>query len=94
MRLALGLLAILALGSCFSKPTARCAFLCGTGSVCPEGYECGGDGRCHLVLDSGDLAQCDDELDQPDARPVDASIDVISPTADAMPDADESQDAL
>jgi hypothetical protein len=90
MRRVLLLFAALALGSCFSKPSNRCAFLCGTGNACPEDYECGSDDRCHLVLDNGDLAECEEELDQ-----ADASIDVISPTPDAgTPDAGAELDAI
>jgi len=76
-------LAATVLASCFSRPSSRCAFLCGTGGTCPEDYRCGSDDRCHLVQDNGDLAQCDDELFEPDAHPADASIDVISPAIDA-----------
>jgi hypothetical protein len=85
---ALALLGSLALGSCFSRPSTKCSFLCGDGTVCPEDYECGTDDRCHLVLDIGELAVCDPDDIVPDAgggggldsgSPVDAGATLDAP---------------
>lgn len=103
--LALSLLAV----GCYETPKPNCAFLCGQSSPmgpadqCPEDYACGDDGRCHLVLDNGQLAMCETPLpfdaprpDAPldggiDAPPgtIDASgmIDAATPAPDASPDA-------
>jgi hypothetical protein len=65
---------------CYDTPRPNCAFLCGSGGACPDGYQCGSDDRCHLVLENNQLAMCEDTL--PTA---DASND--APVADAGPDA-------
>ena len=65
-----------AFSSCFSMPTTPCAFVCGSGGVCPEDYQCGGDNRCHLVLDDGELAVCTDSIGTPDGMTgLDAGMD-------------------
>lgn len=78
-----------ALASCYDRPKPNCAFLCGNGAACPEGYACGEDGRCHLVIQNGQLAACEDTLpvdgavaDAPGDAANDAAID--GPAADAF----------
>src|SRR5713101_3037762 len=70
--------------ACFEKPKPNCAFLCGAQGACPTDYRCGGDSRCHLLV-NGSPQACDDTL------PLDASlVDAAQPDApqpDAMVDA-------
>jgi len=41
------LLSLLALVGCFDAPSPDCAFLCGPGETCPDGYFCSsGDNWC------------------------------------------------
>lgn len=70
----LGLTAVLT--GCYDTPQPECAFLCGAGDSCPEGYACAGDGWCKRPDIAQDF-QCAPPV--PDAA-VDASI------ADAGPD--------
>lgn len=85
------------LGGCFDPPRPKCAFLCSVDNpVCPEGYTCGGDGRCHLI-ENGVPAQCEDSLPA-DAGAADAPLDApmapdaeavdAAPMTDAPPDAE------
>jgi hypothetical protein len=64
---------------CYSTPQPDCAFLCGAGASCPDGYFCAGDGVCKLdgVADSFDCGF---------VAPPDAGPPVDAP-ADAPPDA-------
>jgi hypothetical protein len=63
------LIALALLAGCFNAPKPNCAFLCGEGNACPDEYQCStADNRCHLLLDNGDLAVCEDPL------PVDGSV--------------------
>lgn len=62
---------VLAAG-CFSKPQPECAFLCGDGDACPDGYSCRADGWCKLAsvadgFDCGDLPA--DASPPPDEAP-------------------------
>lgn len=93
MRKLLGLLAVVA--GCYQTPSPPCAFLCGTGGACPDGYSCStDDNRCHLVESGGGLAACTDQLPA-DASHIDAMIDatpidampIDAMTIDAAPDA-------
>lgn len=44
--------------ACYNTPKPNCAFLCGAGGACPDGYTCGDDNVCHLPLSGGGLAAC------------------------------------
>ncbi len=70
-------LSLALVAGCFDAPQPNCVFLCGASQDCPEDYQCGPDNRCHRVLANGQLAQCQDEIQLPDApEPIaDASID-------------------
>jgi hypothetical protein len=61
--------------SCYQTPRPACAFLCGEDGACPDGYECGGDNRCHRVESDGSLAECPDPLPIDASEPVDAAFD-------------------
>jgi len=88
----LSLLAAVAVAGCYDTPKPACIFLCGEGGACPEDYACSADdGRCHLQLSGGELAECPDTVPgHPDAAPAapDAMIDAtlcaapLSPTTD------------
>jgi hypothetical protein len=81
------LLAALQTGACYETPKPNCAFLCGEGGACPEGYQCSAeDDRCHLVLPGGGLAVCEMPL-PPDAARADAPVDgaIDAPGLDAGP---------
>lgn len=63
---------------CFSKPQPDCAFLCGAGDACPDGYFCAGDGVCKRdglaeTFDCGFVAPID--AGPPPDAPPDASAD-------------------
>jgi hypothetical protein len=45
--LALVLVALAGLASCFSPQRPGCAFSCAADGLCPSGYSCGSDGVCH-----------------------------------------------
>ena len=85
---AIALAATVALGSCFSRPTTKCSFVCANDGACPEEYQCGTDDRCHLVLDDGTLAMCDPDDIVPDASGSGSGIDAGTPL-----DAGDSLDA-
>jgi hypothetical protein len=83
----LGLLlaAGLALPACYETPAPACAFLCGQGGACPDGYTCRADSWCRRQ-DVPDDAVCSPALSDaatpaPDAPPADAAFDAS--TADA-----------
>jgi hypothetical protein len=97
------LLSLLAAGltGCFERPKPECAFLCGEGDSCPNGYACATDGWCKWVgVDPtfdctggpvADAATTDapvvdaSTIDAPPAP--DAAVDASAPdaTVDAMP---------
>ena len=85
-----GIAIALLLAGCYETPKPACAFLCGTGGACPDGYACStDDNRCHLMESGGALARCPDKLIDA-ARAVDsaAAADANGPDAtplDAMP---------
>ena len=75
----LGLLfgAGLALPACYETPTPACAFLCGQGSACPDGYTCRADSWCRRQ-DVPDDTVClpplsDAATPEADATPADAA---------------------
>ena len=99
-----GAVVALVLTGCYETPKPNCAFLCGPGDSCPQGYLCGDDRVCHKVLPGNHLAECDETfrldaaVDAPaDAPAVDAAIDSPLPVdapidareIDAPPDAHE-----
>jgi hypothetical protein len=60
------------LAACYDVPRPDCGFVCGPGGVCPEGYSCASDNRCHR-----DGAPADLTCATPDAAlPIDAAVDV------------------
>lgn len=85
------LIAAAALGAslltgCFSKPTPDCAFLCGAGQSCPDGYFCASDGACKKDgladgFDCGFVAPADA------SPPSDAGADAPNTPKDAAADA-------
>src|SRR5687768_5997412 len=67
------------LGGCYETPHSDCPFLCAQ-QLCPAGYGCGDDDRCHRLLPGGELAECRESLpDDPSvvdgAVPQDAVVD-------------------
>lgn len=91
MKIGAVVLAALLAAGCYETPKPKCAFLCSASTACPPGYACGGDGRCHLLVD-GVPAVCEDALPN-DAGTFDAPVDapVEEPDAEvadaALPDA-------
>jgi hypothetical protein len=67
-------LLLLLFAGCYQTPKPACAFLCGAGGECPDGYECDTDNRCHRVESNGSLAEC------PDPLPIDANAPIDSST--------------
>jgi hypothetical protein len=65
-------------GGCFDRPLPECAFFCGPGGECPDGYGCAADGWCKRQ-------DVDPAFECPNA-PVDAAV-ADAPSADA-PEAD------
>ena len=40
------------LAGCYETPKPACAFLCGSGGECPDGYQCStDDNRCHRLAE-------------------------------------------
>jgi hypothetical protein len=75
--LTVGLVALA--GGCFEAPQPPCAFLCGEGNVCPDGYACAPDGWCKRD-DVAPNFSCG-------AAPSDAAvIDAVSIDATPLPD--------
>ena len=73
------------LAGCYETPKPACAFLCGAGSACPDGYACStADNRCHLMESGGTLASCPDQLIDA-ARTIDSAVAVDAAHPDAMP---------
>lgn len=75
---------------CFDVDRPTCSFVCGTGSLCPEEYECRKDGYCHL---QGSTEACSfsdasvvADLSVPDLTIVDLSPNTDANPADASPD--------
>jgi hypothetical protein len=69
------------LASCYDTPRPECAFLCGEGSACPDGYECASDGWCKRSdVDPSFVCEVDDGDD--DAAVNDAATG-DGPTGDA-----------
>lgn len=79
----LGLLFALALAlpACYETPAPACAFLCGQGGACPDGYTCRADAWCRRQ-DVSDQTVC--ALPLSDAAPPDASLPDAAPI-DAAP---------
>ena len=65
--------------SCFETPKPDCAFACGAGQNCPEGYHCSGDGWCKRDGVADDLS-CSSVPLLDAARP-DAAVDAMTPDA-------------
>ena len=72
MRLVLAALVAFGAAGCFDTPTPECAFACGPGGDCPDGYRCAPDNLCKRD-------DVDDEFDCPGIdAPVDAGVDASS----------------
>jgi hypothetical protein len=91
--LALLLCMVFAAG-CFETPQPVCAFLCGNGGDCPDGYDCAPDGFCKRADVNPNMA-CPGISIEIDASDVDAPlVDAEVPDADpTAPDADTTPDA-
>lgn len=61
-------------GGCFDRPQPECAFFCGPGGECPDGYGCAADGWCKRQ-------DVDPAFECPNA-PIDAAVPDVS-TLDA-----------
>lgn len=75
--------------ACFSKPKARCGFLCGPGGECPTDYSCvTADNRCHLVENGAPVDSCNEQvIDAPIAdapEVIDAPVVIDAPIS--LPD--------
>ena len=46
---------LLALSGCYHPTISNGDFVCGSGKLCPEGFQCGGDNRCYHAEDVGSL---------------------------------------
>lgn len=94
--LGLLLLAGLALPACYDTPTPACAFLCGQGGACPDGYTCRADSWCRRE-DVPDDTVCAPPSDASptaaDAAPGDASTFDAAPLDAALFDAATSDAA-
>ncbi|HUH05810.1 MAG TPA: hypothetical protein VML75_27665 [Kofleriaceae bacterium] len=94
-RLALVVLFAVGASGCFDRPKPECAFLCGEGDACPDGYACATDGWCKRVgvdptfdCTGGPVADASVTDGQPADAAVDASVIDAPPTPDAStPDA-------
>lgn len=72
--------------TCFSTPKPDCAFLCGAGGACPDGYFCAEDGVCKRE----DLANT---FDCGFVAPIDAGPPVDAPVGNADAGVDAGADA-
>jgi len=90
----------LSAGACFDKPKPECAFLCGAGDACPDGYSCRSDSWCKRTDVADDYVCMPGTADAavsidgaagdagPDATPADAAPDAAPGTPDARPTPD------
>lgn len=91
----------LLVAGCYETPQPVCAFLCGTGDACPDGYDCAPDGFCkrndvdpNMQCPGVDIAIDASDVDAPAADADTTDADPGAPDADttdaAIPDANIS----
>ena len=80
--------AVVLAAGCYETPQPVCAFLCGSGGDCPDGYTCANDGFCKrndvnpamvcpgvtIEIDASDVDAPPIDADIPDAEIPDAEI--------------------